>query len=132
MFNITWIVGILLTIQVILNFDWCYQFSTSFLQLKWVILITLKSIIMLFDARIKLVLLYVHYHLNCRHITDNSGDIKLWLMLSIHYITFAPQMCYLDHAWEYYKALWCKNQVNNVVCSISLELSAYHWQLGWY
>ena len=132
MFIITWIVGILLTIQVILNFDWCYQFSTSFLHLKWVILITLKSIKRLFDARIKLVLLYVHNHLNCRHITDNSGDIKLWLMLSFHYIVFAPKMGYFDHAEEYYKALWWKNQVSDVLCSISLELSAYYWQFRWY
>ena len=70
-FYITWIVGILLTVGVILNFDWCYHFTTSFLHLKWVILITRKTIIRLFDARIKLVALYVQYHLNCRHIPDN-------------------------------------------------------------
>ena len=73
-FYITWIVGILLTVGVILNFDWCVQFTTIF---------------------------------------------------------FAPEMGYLDHAEVYYKALWCKNQVSNFVCSISPILSAYYWHFGW-
>ena len=76
-----------------------------FFHLKWVILIKVKCIIRLFDARITLVTLYVQYHLNCRHITDNSGDIKLSLMLSIHFIIFAPEMGYFDYGEEYYKAL---------------------------
>ena len=148
----------------------------------------LKSIIRLLDARIKLVTLYVQYHLNCRHITDNSGDIKLWLMLSIPYIVFAPEMCYLGHDEVDCKPLfknqvrkhcifcitwivgilltvgvilnfeWCyqfttsflhlkcvilitmklivslfsKIKLENIVYSISPELSAYYWQLGWY
>ena len=131
-FYITRIVGILLTVWVILNFDWCYQLITSFFQLKWVIFIKVKCIIRLFDARIKIVTLYVQYHLNCRHITDNSGDIKLWLILSIHFINFAAKIGYFDHAEEYDKALWCKNRVSNVLCSITLELLAYYWQFGWY
>ena len=47
-------------------------------------------------------------------------------MLSAYHIISAPKMGYFDRAEEYYKALWCKNQVTNVVCSISLELSAYY------
>ena len=53
-------------------------------------------------------------------------------MLSFHYIVNAPKMGYFDHAEEYYNALWCKNQVSIVVCSLSLELSAYYWQFRWY
>ena len=53
-------------------------------------------------------------------------------MLSFHYIVFPSEIGYFDSAEEYYKALWCKNQVSNVLCSISSELSAYYWQLGWY
>ena len=93
-FYITRIVGILLTVGVILNFDWSYQFTTSFFHLKWVILIRLKCIIRLFDARFKLVTLYVQYHLSCRHITDNWGDIKLWLMF-LHPIWYDTSFVHL-------------------------------------
>ena len=39
-------------------------------------------------------------------------------MLSIQYIIFATKVGYFDHAEEYYNALWCKNQVSIVVCSL--------------
>ena len=132
MFNITWIVGILLTIRAILNFDWCYQFTTSFLHLKCVILITMKLIISLFfknQAR-KHCIFYITWIVGI--LLTVGCDIKLWLMLSFHYIVNAPKKGYFDHAEEYYKALWCKNQVSGVVCSILLELSAYSWQFRWY
>ena len=64
--------------------------------------------------------------------TDKSGDIELWLMLSIHYIIFAPEMAYLDHDEVDYSPLSTTSKLENVVYSISPELSAYYWQLGWY
>ena len=114
-FCITRIVGILLTVGVILNFDWCYQFTTSFFHLKWVILITLKCIIRLFDARIKLVTLYVQYHLYCRHITDISGDVKLWLML-LHPIWYDTSLVYL---------IWVLLITMKSILSLSLQQQNY-------
>ena len=34
----------------------------------------------------------IHYHLKCQDITDNVGDNKLWLFMSIQNVAFATEM----------------------------------------
>ena len=47
-------------------------------------------------AGIKKSLLYFYYHLNCRHINDNAGDIKLGVTLSSQN-TFYPCLKIKSH-----------------------------------
>ena len=99
-FNIAWNVCILLTIEVIINIDWCNQFQRLFLRLKWLSLITTEEIFGLGFLLLSQWMVYFQYRLKCQYFTDNGGDNKLSLIQSIPNIVFTSEMVHVDENWR--------------------------------
>ena len=79
-FIITSIVSMLLTVYVILNLNCCNQKKNTVFTYYYIQIVSIRWQSTRFEAyldEIQKKHVYFHYHVNCHHITDNAGDIKL-------------------------------------------------------